>query len=182
LTAQPARYHAATMTSPSSLTTVRPSAERAEARIDPRLAPWIAFIRAHAAVSRTLAAELEAEQSLSLADYDALVQLTIADGRKLRMNELADRLLLTRSGVSRLVDRLVDDGYVKRLACPTDARGAFAVLTEAGLRRLRDASPTHLRGVDEHFLAAIPEGDREAFVRVLEGIVAAAGGDSREPA
>jgi DNA-binding MarR family transcriptional regulator len=169
------------MTSSTTLTAVRPSAERAEARIDPRLAPWIAFIRAHAAVSRTLAAELEAEQSLSLAEYDALVQLTIADGRKLRMNELADRLLLTRSGVSRLVDRLVDHGYVKRVACPTDARGAFAALTESGLRRLRDASPTHLRGVDEHFLAAIPEGDREAFVRVLEGIVAAAGGDGREP-
>ncbi len=169
------------MTSPTAPATVRPSAERAEARIDPRLAPWIAFIRAHAAVSRTLAAELEAEQSLSLADYDALVQLTVADDRRLRMNELADRLLLTRSGVSRLVDRLVDDGYVERLACPTDARGAFAVLTEAGLRRLRDASPTHLRGVDEHFLAAIPEGDREVFVRVLEGIVAAAGGDGRDP-
>src|SRR3989304_5786076 len=98
------------MTSPSSLTTVRPSAERAEA--------------------------------------DALAQLTIADGHRLRMNELADRLLLTRSGVSRLVDRLVDGGYVERLACPTDARGAFAVLTKAGLPRLRAASPPPLRGGD----------------------------------
>jgi len=169
------------MTSPTAPSTARPSVLRAEARIDPRLAPWVAFIRAYAAVSRTLEAELEAEQALSLADYDALVQLTIADGRRLRMSELADRLLLTRSGVSRLVDRLVHDGYVERTACATDARGAFADLTDAGLRRLREATPTHLGGIDAHFLAAIPEEDREAFVRVLEGIVAAAGGDGGEP-
>ncbi|MGH2407856.1 MAG: MarR family winged helix-turn-helix transcriptional regulator, partial [Candidatus Limnocylindrales bacterium] len=141
-----------------------------------------AFIRDHAAVARTLEAELEAEHALSLADYDALVQLTIADEGRLRMNELADRLLLTRSGVSRLVDRLVADGYVQRHACSTDARGAYAMLTDAGRRRLRDASPTHLGGIDAHFLAAIPEGDRATFVRVLEGIVAAANGGEGETA
>ena len=168
------------MTSPSATPVASPSADRSDPHVDPRLLPWIAFIRAHAAVSRALAAELEQEQALSLADYDALVQLAIADGRRLRMNELAERLVLTRSGVSRLVDRLEVDGYVERAACPTDARGAFAALTNRGLGRLQDASPTHLRGVEQHFLAAIPESDRAAFVRVLDQILAAVGGDGRE--
>ena len=161
------------------------SPSRAEAiaetpRVDARLLPWLAFIRAHAAVYRTLESELEAEQSMSLADYDALVQLAIADHQRLRMNELAACLVLTRSGVSRLVDRLEADGYVQRVACSTDARGAFATLTAAGLERLRTASPTHLRGVDEHFLDAIPSADRDAFVRVLEAIVAGMDPDPRE--
>ena len=141
------------------------------ARLDPRLQPWIVFLRAHAAVSRALEAELEAEQSMSLADYEALMQLAHADGRRLRMSELADRMILTRSGISRLVDRLEAARYVERVACSTDARGAYAALTEAGYARLQAASPTHLRGVNEHFLAAIPAGDRDAFVRVLSDIL-----------
>lgn len=141
------------------------------ARIDPRLLPWVVFLRAHAAVSRALEAELEAEQSMSLADYEALIQLAHADGRRLRMSELADRMILTRSGISRLVDRLEAGRYVERVACSTDARGAFAVLTDAGYERLQAASPTHLRGVDVHFLSAIPPADREAFVRVLSDIL-----------
>jgi DNA-binding MarR family transcriptional regulator len=141
------------------------------ARLDPRLQPWIVFLRAHAAVSRALEAELEAEQSMSLADYEALMQLAHADGRRLRMSELADRMILTRSGISRLVDRLEAAQYVERVACSTDARGAYAALTEAGYARLQAASPTHLRGVDEHFLAAIPAEDRDAFVRVLSDIL-----------
>ena len=113
------------------------------ARIDPRLLPWVVFLRAHAAVSRALEAELEAEQSMSLADYEALIQLAHADGRRLRMSELADRMILTRSGISRLVDRLEAGRYVERVACSTDARGAYAMLTDGGLRapagRITDA-------------------------------------------
>ena len=141
------------------------------ARVDPRLQPWIVFLRAHAAVSRALEAELEAEQAMSLADYEALIQLAHADGRRLRMSELADRMILTRSGISRLVDRLEAGHYVERVACSTDARGAYAVLTEVGYERLQAASPTHLRGVDEHFLSAIPPADRETFVRVLSDVL-----------
>jgi DNA-binding MarR family transcriptional regulator len=141
------------------------------ARIDPRLLPWVVFLRAHAAVSRALEAELEAAQSMSLADYEALIQLAHADGRRLRMSELADGMILTRSGISRLVDRLEAGGYVERVACSTDARGAFAVLTDAGFKRLQAASPTHLRGVSTHFLSAIPAADRDAFVRVLTDIL-----------
>jgi DNA-binding MarR family transcriptional regulator len=124
----------------------------APSRTDPRLAAWRAFLRAHATVVRELERELQAEQGMALTDYDVLVQLAGADGRRLRMSELADRLLLSRSGVTRLVDRLVAAGMVERLTCDDDRRGQWASLTDAGLQRLRDATPTHLRGVAEHFL------------------------------
>jgi len=161
------------MTSPTTHPEATGAGGRTEPPIDPRLLPWIAFIRAHAAVYRRLDAELETEQALSLPDYDALVQLALAEGRRLRMSELAERMVLTRSGVSRLVDRLAAEGFVERVACATDARGAFAALTDAGFQRLRAASPTHLRGIDVHFLAGIPAADRDAFLRVLDGIMIA---------
>ena len=138
---------------------------------DPRLRAWIAFLRAYAAVTRRLEAELHAERDLGLAEYDALVQLALADGRRLRMSELAERVVLSRSGVSRLVDRLVATGLVVRAPCADDARVAWATLTDVGLARLRDASPVHLRGVENHFLAQIPDADREALVRALETVV-----------
>jgi DNA-binding MarR family transcriptional regulator len=150
----------------------RPLAEMPAPRDDdPRLRGWIAFLRAHAGVTRRLEAELHAERNLGLAEYDALVQLALADGQRLRMSELADRVLLSRSGVSRLVDRLEAAGLVARAACQEDARVSWATLTVAGLARLRDASPVHLRGVETHFLARIPDADREALVRALETIV-----------
>lgn len=138
---------------------------------DPRLRAWVAFLQAYAVVTRRLEAELQAERGLSLADYDALVQLAVADDRRLRMSELAERVVLSRSGVSRLVDRLEGDGLVARRACPTDARGSWAELTPAGLDRLREAAPAHLRGVDAHFLSPIAARDREALVRALEAVV-----------
>jgi DNA-binding MarR family transcriptional regulator len=87
------------------------------------------------------------------------------------MSELAERVVLSRSGVSRLVDRLEATGLVVRAACKDDARVAWATLTDTGLERLRDASPVHLRGVETHFLAQIPDADREALIRALETIV-----------
>ncbi len=138
---------------------------------DPRLRAWVAFLQAYSVVTRRLEAELHAERSLSLAEYDALVQLAIADHRRLRMSELADRVVLSRSGVSRLVDRLEAGGLVGRRACPTDARGSWAELTATGLDRLRQAAPVHLRGVDTHFLSPIAEEDREGLVRALEAVV-----------
>ena len=94
-------------------------------------------------------ARADAEQGLALTDYDVLVQLATApDQRRLRMSELADALLLSRSGVTRLVDRLVAEGLVERVTCETDRRGQWAALTAPAMRRLRAATPTHLRGVD----------------------------------
>jgi DNA-binding MarR family transcriptional regulator len=139
-------------------------------RPDDRLQAWGAFLRAHARITRVLEHELQEEQALSLADYDVLYQLAAADGRKLRMSELADRLLLSRSGATRLVDRLELDGLVQRTSCATDRRGLWAHLTDAGLARLRDAAPTHLRGVCEHFLDRIPARELERLQRTLERV------------
>ena len=114
------------------------------------LQAWRIFLRAHAQVTRSLEAELVAEHDLPLPSYDVLVQLSESPDRRLRMTELADRVLLSRSGLTRLVDRLAREGLVERQSCPSDARGTLAALTETGLQRLRDAWPTHLRGVAEH--------------------------------
>lgn len=139
---------------------------------DPRLAAWSTFLRAHARVLRELERELQAEQDLALTDYDVLFQLASADERRLRMSELADRLLLSRSGATRLVDRLVADGLVARETCESDRRGQWAALTDAGVARLRRASPTHLRGVATHFLDRLEPDDLAALERMLDGVVA----------
>lgn len=131
---------------------------------------WGAFLESHAFVMRRLAAELEAEGGLSLADFDALIQLAIAPGRCRRMSELADAVLLSRSGVSRMVDRLVAAGLVERRTCPSDARGAEAALTPAGEARLHKAAEVHFRGVAEHFLDLVPAGDRDAMTRALRAV------------
>jgi len=115
------------------------------------LAVWRAFLRAHATLIRTLEAELGAADAIPLASYDVLVQLAEATDRRLRMTELADRVLLSRSGLTRLVDRLERAGLVRREPCIDDARGMYAVLTDDGVDQLRSASHVHLAGVVEHF-------------------------------
>ncbi len=137
---------------------------------DPRLRSWSTFLRAHAYVVRELERELQAEQQLALTDYDVLVQLATADERRLRMSELADRLLLSRSGVTRLVDRLVADGLVERVVCDDDRRGQWASLTTAGRERLRRASPTHLRGVAAHFLDRLSPDELASLERMLGAV------------
>lgn len=129
---------------------------------------WRAFLGAHARVLRRLESELEGEQGLPLASYDVLVQLAEAPGRRLRMSELAGAVLLSRSGISRLVDRLEREGLVARESCPSDARGTFTVLTEIGLNRLRAASATHLRGVVEHMSGRYSDDE----LAVLTGLLA----------
>ena len=111
---------------------------------------WRTFLRSHATVTRRLEAELVAEHDLPLASYDVLVQLSEAPERRLRMTELADRVLLSRSGLTRLADRLERDGLLTRVACPSDARGTLAVLTDEGLVRLEKAWPSHRRSVEQH--------------------------------
>lgn len=143
---------------------------------DPRLGSWRAFLHAHARLLRRLDEELQAEHGLSLAEYDALLQLANAQDRRLRMSVLADRVLLSRSGITRLVDRLESSGMVARSACVTDARGAEAALTQAGLDRLRAASRTHLDGVQRYFLATVSDGDRDAIERAANAIIDELGG------
>ena len=155
----------------------RPTADRR----DPRLAPWRAFLLAHARVSRRLDEELRAEHDLSFAEYDALLTIAQAPGRRIRMGQLADEVLLSKSGVTRLIDRLVGDGLVERSACLADARGAEAVLTERGLDRLRAASRTHLRGISEHFLAVVDPADLETLERTMTAVAAAGRPGARRP-
>jgi len=145
---------------------------------DPRIEPWRAFLQAHARVTRRLDEELRAEHDLSLAEYDALLSIAEAPDRRIRMRQLADRVILSKSGVTRLIDRLVLDGLVQRDACLSDARGAEAVLTTAGLDRLRRASRTHLRGIDEHFIAVVDEADLTVIQRSMRAVAERAGVDA----
>ena len=151
------------------MTTLR-TARTLSAR-DPRITVWRGFLIAHARLERLLDEDLRAEHDLSLAEYDTLLQLAEAPGRRLRMHQLADQVLLSRSGVTRLIDRLVKDGSVERDACLTDARGAEAVLTPAGLDRLRTAAPTHLRGIADHFLNSIDSADLAAVGRAMHDVL-----------
>jgi DNA-binding MarR family transcriptional regulator len=146
---------------------------------DPRLSVWRALLTAHTRLVDRLDQDLRAEAGMSLADYSALLQLAEAPQRRLRMSQLAEGVFLTRSGVTRLIDRLQAEGLVTRSQCPSDGRGAEAVLTEAGLERLRSASPTHLRGIGTHFLDRVDDDDLEALARMMAAVMAGLG-PSRE--
>ena len=138
---------------------------------DPRLAAWRSFLRAHARVVRELERELRREQNLALTDYDVLLQLASAEEHRLRMSDLAGQLLLSRSGATRLIDRLVTEGLVERVICESDRRGQWAALTDAGYRRLRAAAPTHLRGVSTHFLDRLAPDDLASLERMLGDVL-----------
>lgn len=117
------------------------------------LAAWRGLLRVHATLSKALDAELEAVHGLSLTSYEVLMQLADRDAERMRMCDLADSILLSRSGLTRLVDRLERDGLVARGQCSSDARGAFACLTPKGAELLAAARATHLRGVRALFLS-----------------------------
>jgi DNA-binding MarR family transcriptional regulator len=133
---------------------------------------WRALLTAHARLVDRLDQDLRAQAGLSLADYSALLQLAEAPQRRLRMSQLAEGVFLTRSGVTRLIDRLQADGLVTRSQCPSDGRGAEAVLTEAGLERLRAASPIHLRGIGCYFLDRVDGEDLEVLARMMAAVTA----------
>jgi DNA-binding MarR family transcriptional regulator len=120
---------------------------------DWRLAVWRSFLRTHASTVRALERDLASGADLPLGWYDVLLQLVEAPGHRLRMADLADRVLLSRSGLTRLVDRLVAGGLVTREPFPGDARGLYTVLTDAGFARLRAAAPIHLAGVQRYWLS-----------------------------
>jgi DNA-binding MarR family transcriptional regulator len=142
---------------------------------DDRLSAWRGFLQAHARLVRRLDTELRAAHAISLPEYEALLHLGRAPERRLRMTQLAGQVLLSKSGVTRLVDRLVADGLVERSQCPTDARGAEAVLTPAGLDRLRSAATTHLDGVDRYFMSAVDPDDLAVIDRAMDAISRRAG-------
>src|SRR5579884_660866 len=139
------------------------------------MSAWVAFLRAHAAVLRPLERELQAECDLPLTWYDVLVQLSAAPGERLRMQQLAKAVLLSKSRITRLVESMEQAGLLVREPCPDDKRGAEVVLTTAGQARLRAAAPVHLRGVREHFMRHLTAEQAAAVAAALGAVVAAEG-------
>src|SRR5437763_14542531 len=131
------------------------------------LQAWNALLRAHATLLRQLETDLENKTGLALADFDVLAQLAIGGG-SLRMTELADHVLISRSGMTRRVTRLVHEGLVRRAHADADGRGVVVQLTKSGLDRLSVAAPVHIRGGSDLFLMKL--NDQE--LGVLESAIA----------
>jgi DNA-binding MarR family transcriptional regulator len=134
------------------------------------LAAWRGFLRVHSDLVRELNAELEAAHGLPLTHFEVLLHLAAAPSRRLAMGELARSVLLSQSGVTRLVDRLEHAGLVVREGCPDDRRVMYARLTEEGHRALGRARPTHLAGVRERFLSHLDDEQLEALADAWERI------------
>jgi DNA-binding MarR family transcriptional regulator len=131
---------------------------------------WRALLRAHAQLMARLDAELQASEGMALADYAVLVNLDEAYDGRMRMSDLAERLLLSPSGLTRRLDGLVAAGMVERVRCPTDRRGAFAVLTPAGRKRLQRAAPNHVEQVRRHFITRLSRKQLASLAEALEVI------------
>lgn len=127
------------------------------------------MLQAHATLLRQLETDLEEETGLALADFDVLAQLAQAGG-ELRMTELAARALISRSGMTRRVARLVDEGLVRRGTADTDARGIVVALTSAGMGHLMKTAPIHLRGVSKLFVSRLTNKELAVLARALEKV------------
>lgn len=127
------------------------------------LAAWRGVLEVHARVTQQLDAQMRAEHGLSLSSYEVLMFLADAPAHRMRMSEIADRVLLSRSGCTRLVDRLAEQGYVSRCAATCDGRGLYAQLTEAGLAKITAARATHHDGIRSFFLDRLTVTDQIAL-------------------
>ena len=134
------------------------------------LEAWRSLLRAHATLMRRLDRDLEGETGLALADFDVLAQLAEAHG-ELRMTELADRALISRSGMSRRVARLAAQGLVRRDKAGTDGRGVVVALTEAGIARLAETAPVHARGISKLFVAQLDDQELSILERALNKVI-----------
>ncbi len=145
---------------------------RAWAELTPaQLAAWSGFLRGHAQIVRALDTELEREHGLPLTSYDVLIQLSLASDRRLRMFELADAIVLSRSGLTRLVDRLERCGLVERERGEVDPRQIYARLTDRGFEVLADATPTHIAGVKERFLERLSDEQTEQLASIWPAVL-----------
>jgi DNA-binding MarR family transcriptional regulator len=143
-----------------------------------QLEAWVRFLRAHAALTRELSADLVAGHGLTINDYEVLLHLQRAEDRRLRRVDLAERVLLTASGITRLLEGLEDAGFVERAACDSDRRVVYAQLTEAGEQKLREASRTHLAGIEELFTSRFGEEELAALSSLLGRLPGAAADDA----
>jgi DNA-binding MarR family transcriptional regulator len=130
---------------------------------------WSSLLRAHATLIRQLETDLERETGLALADFDVLAQLADAGGQ-LRMTELASRALISRSGMTRRVARLVDEGMVRRAGADADGRGVVVALTDAGVGRLMETAPIHARGIAEYFVSRLETAELAVLERALDKV------------
>jgi DNA-binding MarR family transcriptional regulator len=153
-------------------TAARPAQDEALSELE--LGAWRGMLRVHAQLVKALDANLEAAHGLPLSHYDVLVQVESAPSQRMRMCELADGVLLSRSGLTRLVDRMARDGLLERCACEDDARGSFACLTPAGKARLEAARPTHRAAVRALFLQAFTDAELEQFAGLWQRVRPAA--------
>jgi DNA-binding MarR family transcriptional regulator len=133
------------------------------------LEAWHSLLQAHASLMRQLSMDLERVTGLALADFDVLAQLSLA-GSELRMTDLAARALISRSGMTRRVARLVDEGLVRRRTAGADGRGVVVALTDAGVARLTEAAPAHVRGVSELFVAKLEDQELAALKSALDKV------------
>jgi DNA-binding MarR family transcriptional regulator len=124
-----------------------------------RIESWVSFLRAHSAITRQLNADLLNVHGLTLNDYEVMLLLSRADGRRMRRVDLAQSVVLTASGITRLLDGLERSGYVEKDSCATDGRVSYAKLTSAGHTKLKDAAVTHLRGVEELFTGRFSDAE-----------------------
>jgi DNA-binding MarR family transcriptional regulator len=138
------------------------------------LRAWRGLLRVHAALTKALDADLEAEHGLPLTSYEVLLHLSHAESESMRMCDLASSIILSRSGLTRLIDRLERDGLVERRSCDHDARGSYAVLTPTGRERLQTARATHLAGVRALFLSRFSDEELDALGSAWERVLAGA--------
>jgi DNA-binding MarR family transcriptional regulator len=138
-----------------------------EASVPAELTAWLRFLRAHAAITRELSSRLEALHELTLSDFDVLVQLYFAEGRRMRRIDIARSVLLTASGITRLLDGLESCGLVAKERCSSDARVTYAVLTEAGVKKIEAARESHHADVEELFGAQFSPEEREHLAELL---------------
>jgi DNA-binding MarR family transcriptional regulator len=132
-----------------------------------QLEAWVSFLRSHAAITRELSAQLQREHGLTLNDYEVLLHLSHAEGERLRRVDLAERVLLTASGITRLLEGLEQAGYVCKETCASDARVSYAKLTSEGHAKLKAAATTHLRGIDELFVSRYSESELATLAELL---------------
>jgi DNA-binding MarR family transcriptional regulator len=132
-----------------------------------QLESWIAYLRSHSAITRELSAQLQREHGLTLNDYEVLLHLSHAEGGKMRRVDLAESILLTASGITRLLEGLERAGFVCKETCASDARVSYAKLTDDGRQKLSDASVTHLRGIDELFLGRYSGSELATLAELL---------------
>ena len=140
------------------------------------LGAWKGMLEVHSALVAQLDSELERDHGLPLSSYEVLMNLADSDDGRLRMGELAERLLLSRSGITRLADRLERQGLIVRERCPSDGRGFFARLTPAGRKKIAAARPAHLSGVRRRYLSQLSDSEKESLADIWQRLLGTARG------